>query len=340
MNVMKARDRTLPGVIDTLSTGFDAINRMIWIVLFPIVLDLFLWRGPQLSAAPAMRDFLRWYNAIVNTQMEAGGEPASEAMQGLERMRQGLEAMADQFNLFGVMAGSGPVLGMLPGVPALALAQPVGPTTVLAQPVTIVALVVTIALFGLLLGCVYLGLIAQQVRDGQIDVKRLVRRIWRYWLSSVGFGILAIGAGIVVGVPAGLLVSIASILSPGVGLILSGLIILSAQAIAVLMILYFFFIADAIVLSEAGPLRAVANSLRVVARNFGQTVLLIVLIFVISIGTQEIWRYLSDDSWGALVGIVANGYIVSGLTAARMLFYRNRLVTTERASETNGQTTG
>ena len=41
----------LTGVIETLSNGYGVVNRHPWILLLPILLDLFLWLGPQVSVA-------------------------------------------------------------------------------------------------------------------------------------------------------------------------------------------------------------------------------------------------------------------------------------------------
>ncbi|NJO04247.1 MAG: hypothetical protein HC876_01175 [Chloroflexaceae bacterium] len=41
-------------MIDILSAGYTAVNRRGWVLLFPIILDLYLWFGARLSFAPIM----------------------------------------------------------------------------------------------------------------------------------------------------------------------------------------------------------------------------------------------------------------------------------------------
>ena len=43
----------LPGIIDTLSAGFQTVNRHLYLLLVPILLDLFYWLGPRLTVKPA-----------------------------------------------------------------------------------------------------------------------------------------------------------------------------------------------------------------------------------------------------------------------------------------------
>ncbi|MGH2458559.1 MAG: hypothetical protein ACRDIY_06790, partial [Chloroflexota bacterium] len=94
---------------------------------------------------------------------------------------------------------------------------------------------------------------------------------------------------------------------------------------AILFMIYLFVRVDAIVVSEVGPVRAAANSARVVANNFWSTVGFILLVYVISLGTQVIWKALGDNDAGMIVAIIGNAYIASGLTAASLLFYKTRL---------------
>jgi hypothetical protein len=37
-----------PSVIDTLTAGYETINRRPWLILLPIALDLLFWLGPKL----------------------------------------------------------------------------------------------------------------------------------------------------------------------------------------------------------------------------------------------------------------------------------------------------
>ena len=47
----KISDQTppLPGIIATLTTGFEFTTRHVWLIIIPIVLDIFYWLGPRLN---------------------------------------------------------------------------------------------------------------------------------------------------------------------------------------------------------------------------------------------------------------------------------------------------
>src|ERR687883_1725823 len=49
---LSARRQAPKGVIDTLSAGYVALNRQLWVLLVPILVDLLLWLGPHVSYSP------------------------------------------------------------------------------------------------------------------------------------------------------------------------------------------------------------------------------------------------------------------------------------------------
>ncbi|HLZ07816.1 MAG TPA: hypothetical protein VKT80_04460, partial [Chloroflexota bacterium] len=95
--------------------------------------------------------------------------------------------------------------------------------------------------------------------------------------------------------------------------------------LGILLVIYLYFWIDAIVVSDAGPLRAAVNSGRVVANNFWSSVFFIGLVLVITQGTMLIWKTVDLEPIGMVVAIAANAYIATGLTAASMLFYQTRV---------------
>jgi hypothetical protein len=171
---------------------------------------------------------------------------------------------------------------------------------------------------GLLLGCLYLGLIAQKVR--QKPYPPLLHRIWGYWLRVILLLLIFIGGAIFLGVPLAMGLTLVSILSENLTAILSTLFL----ALFLWIWFYLFFAIDAIVISDAGPLMAVWNSINVVRRNLWSSLGLIILINVIGMGLSFIWRALGKSPWGLALGIVGNAYVGSGLAAASLIFYRDR----------------
>ena len=90
--------------------------------------------------------------------------------------------------------------------------------------------------------------------------------------------------------------------------------------------LYLFFAPEAIFISRVGPIQAIRRSVAVVHAGVWSALTLAILVTVILIGMGQLWISLAGQaSWGLALGIVGNAYIASGLVAASMLFYRERM---------------
>ena len=60
------------GVIASVAGGFDAVVQGWWILLFPVLLDLFLWFGPRISVMPVIENAVSAVNEIT------GENPAAQ----------------------------------------------------------------------------------------------------------------------------------------------------------------------------------------------------------------------------------------------------------------------
>ena len=86
-----------------------------------------------------------------------------------------------------------------------------------------------------------------------------------------------------------------------------------------------YFVLAAIVSYGVGLRQALWRSFNVVYRNFWVTIGLALLVSLILWGFDLIWQRLAVASpLGVLAAIVGNAVLVTGLTAARLIFYQER----------------
>ncbi|HVB97237.1 MAG TPA: hypothetical protein VNG11_05860 [Chloroflexota bacterium] len=327
----QVKSSAVPGVIDTLSHGFEQINRILWVIALPIVVDLFLWLAPRVTATPVVAQISHWYGQLTQAYAaSAGTSTLDQTQQAINTFEQA----ATHFNLLSLFVVN------VAGVPSTL------PTSLAGRPIwqissvgALVGAVVAAELIGSLIGCLYLAVIGQQIRDGRITAGKLGRQVGFFWLSVIGCMLLFVGLTLAVSLPLGLAIGLVQLVAPGVGVALWLAAVAAIQIIAILLVVYLFFLVDAIVVSQAGPIRAAMSSARVVANNFWSSVGFIVLIYVISLGTQVIWTGLSQSPAGTLVAIAGNAYIASGLTAASMLFYQARVAKLPAARGVIGRVT-
>ncbi|MBV9133482.1 MAG: hypothetical protein JO318_12340, partial [Chloroflexi bacterium] len=99
------REAPPTGVIETLSAGYSAVNRQPWVLLLPILLNLFLWLGPHVSysplVGPVVTDASEWTRQVAIGQRSATRDPAFvDVLNGLDQSRQWLLAHSDDVNGF------------------------------------------------------------------------------------------------------------------------------------------------------------------------------------------------------------------------------------------------
>ena len=80
----------LPGVIDTLSAGFQTLNRHLYLLLAPIILDLFYWLGPHISVQAVAKETSTALEGLARTP--GVGITTEQSAQALAALRTTIEA--------------------------------------------------------------------------------------------------------------------------------------------------------------------------------------------------------------------------------------------------------
>lgn len=305
----------MPGVIDTLQHGFSTVHRLPWVLGIPLAIDGLLWLGPRLSVTQLSGRLVDQLAAMARSVPDAQSQ-----LQGVEAQVALLRGAGESFNVLSLLAFGG--FAMHSAVPSAAGGRG-GTLELQSGPLALIA-ALGLALVGALMAAFWLGAIAQGVRGEPPSLARLVVAAPRYWLAIVGFFAIALGIVVGVSLPLGLVAALAQIFAPVLGTFLALFLAVAFQLLAIWALLYLFFFADAVVVSEVGPIRAAGYSVRVVAANFWSTLGFIIITWVIMSGLDVIWRALAQAPVGVALAILGNGYIESGLAAASMLFYRHR----------------
>jgi hypothetical protein len=291
------------GIIDSLSAGFGVVNEQPWIILLPVVLDLFFLFGPRVSIAPVVGQIVTKPQYI-----QAFGADATAPV----------IAFAEEANLLGLLSPAGLTLPTI--VPVLGIAR--GSYTMLDSAGAAVLLALAAILFGGFVGCVYRAILAQQARESELSVLRIPGESVVAWYRVVVLAVLMLVVGFLVILPLAFIAALFSLVTGAATPLMTALVTTLALAAQ----LYLFFTPDAIFISRVGPIQAIRSSVAVVHAGVWSALTLALLVTVITIGMSQIWVLLaSQASWGLALGIVGNAYIASGLVAASMLFYRERM---------------
>jgi hypothetical protein len=325
LTVNKPQTTTL---IDTFSEGYAAINRRPWLLLLPLLLNAYIWFGTQLSFAPLLSDLSVLMRLGTAEQSDASAQWLSrlEAFSGLD--------MRPQIALLNFI----PTLTMYAVSSTNPDGTPAGFTVVQESPPPLLperqdtikvydiggALLALVLLNGvaLPLSAMFLTQLAAALRGERAALPLTTQRAWRAMLAILGkIGVL-IGVGLALGLPFIFLAFLLAFFSQALG----ALLIYVLQFAVFWVGIFLGFANEAIVVSGVGPLRALHASFNIVRRNFWATIGFLALSALISVGSGMLWLNLAQGSTaGLLVAITGSAYLGSGLLAARMAFYRERL---------------
>ena len=305
--------KAAPGVIDCLSEGFGLVTRHLWVTFFPIGLDVLLYLAPRITAQPLVEQFLASYR-------QAAAEVGDPSLVVGGADLQTVETFGRTFGEMNFLSflGWNPAGAVVPS--SAGLSTGVGATLTIASAGDFILLLLCVQLVGLFLGCLYLGVLGQLVRDGRANLRRLTERVGSYWLTFLAFILLLVGVALAVS----LTIAVLAVVSLSLAAFLSAALTTAAFFIGLFLVIYLFFFTAAVVVGERGPLDGIRSSFQTVRGSFWPSIGLIALTLLIGQGMLVIWWRLAEAPGGVLLGVVGNAYVASGLTAATMYFYRSR----------------
>jgi hypothetical protein len=313
-------------LIDTISEGYAAINRRPWLVLLPLLLNLYIWFGTQLSFAPLLTD--------LSTLMRLSAGPAEQSAAAAEQMRKiGALDMRQAITwlnfiptltMYGISSTDAD--GAPTGLPFVReVPPPLAPERDTIKVYNLGGVMLAVLLLNTLalpLSAIFLTQLAAAVRADRAGLPTSAQRAWRAMLALLGKVGVLLGVGLALGMPFAFLLLMLMFFSQPLGLFMLGVMVIVLFWISI----YLGFANEAIVVSGVGPLRALHTSFNIVRRNFWGTLGFLAISWLISIGSGVLWLNLAQGSTvGLIVALAGSAYLGSGLLAARMAFYRERL---------------
>lgn len=308
------------GVIGCLTAGFEILNQNPGLIALPVLLDLFLWLGPRLSIAPLVQGLA----AFLKAQRAPDPQTGYQLAQAAELLRQ----FGDRFNLLSLLS----TLPLLE-VPSLLAQHAPGALSPLGDlrvfPVTdvlaLLAWAVLLIPIGLLLGFLYLNGLARRVaaraaNAGTTPDVPSTGGIGKFIRVALFVAVL-VGALLLFLPLWALLIGIVGAISQPLGILawVFGAGLLSYAA------LHLLFVVHGVLLGGRGLLRAVWESILLFQLQFPSVAWLLLLVVVVYKGLGYAWSLPPGDSWLLAIGILGNGCVATGLTAATFVFYQERV---------------
>lgn len=304
------------GVIESLTQGFETAAGHLLLLLLPLVLDLAIWVGPRITFRPAVESLVESYVSI----WEPLSLTLTDDYQQLGRRR---IALMMEF------AHSRPTQ-YLPvwGIPSLLSGREasrlpfnfVPPTWQIANLPAMLGARLLLVVVGLLLGGLYITLIARRVRNDGSGPRQLIAHLPGIFFQLAVFVVLAPIVLLILFLPF-VLISIPLAAIPPLDQV-----VLWIGLLVVLWIgLFGVFTIHGMLINDRSLPGAVLDSVRVVQWNMPATMLLFLLVIILDAALKAyVWSLPDTSTWWVLLGMGGRAFIVTGLIAATFVFYKDR----------------
>ncbi len=311
MNTSSDNKIEKPKIFQAIKSGFNTIANKPYLMIPPILLDLFLWFGPAWRVDAYFRPIIQSYSNL----------PVLDSPEFVELFDNfqtiWLEIIAN-LNL----ARS---LHTLPiGVPSLIVSKqsfqnPLGKPFVfnLESGFGVIGIWLTFLLLGFFIGSLYYKNISNQIIDIQNENDRNFRSLVRAYSQIILMPVVILIVLLIFSIPSILLLSVISLLNPTISQFLLGVI----GFLLLWIILPLVFTPHGIFLYKQNLISAMMTSISVVKSSMSQTTWFILLAFVLIEGMNFLWTSPSIDNWFLMVGIFGHAFVVSAVIAASFHFF-------------------
>ncbi len=300
------------GVIDALRSGFELVFQHPFILLIPILIDLFLWFGPQISIKPLFQQTFQLFASTIPP------DAPSDLVQNIQATQTMMQTVSNTFNLFAVIAIGAPSVMSLQ--PPLVESLPAA-WLVIQDGRVFVALVFILLLLAGLVASVYYETIARGVRHDGGGLLGFAWHVVVEYITLIGLICLLFVIAIGLLVPLTLVTLFVSLLSQE----FAALVFAVGMLLLLCLTLYLTFAIPAIFISGSNPFRALLNSIMIFRFDLWSTVGLILLMYIIQQGFMRVWMAFSGNAWLVFFAVLGNAFLGSALWAASMLFYNDRM---------------
>ncbi len=302
----------LPTVWNTVAAGFELTTRHPWLLIVPILLDVFLWLGPRLSFGPLVQELL--------TQL-----PMDTTLMDPRPMLDVISLRTNMFTYLSPFFLGVPVLmtGLTPET------TPITPSLVdIDSWVLWVGLLVGLTLVGLLLAAIYTTLIASVVvKDDDETMDRsaagagaILQWIGRTWFRFTALALLFLVIFLLILLPISFIGAFVALLSQ----ILATFILLAAPVILLWVVIFMSYTPQGMAINRKPFFPSLVESVRLFQTNLLPA---LSLLLVVVLSRQLLsWLLLSadDGSWLTLASILGHAFVSTALSAAMLIFYRDR----------------
>lgn len=305
---------TPPRMLRTFLAGFNTVASRVYLIIFPVVIDLVLWLGPKLRLKTLLMPTI---DGLTSQMLKIAPADLIETVQTSQTL---WSQTLDRYNL-------ATAIRTLPvGIPSLMarlspITSPLAWNPLIEVPSLnwAIATLGILLTLGFLLGSLYFYVISL-VTDKEEQKFNFKDYLQTYVNSVALFGLL-IGVAILIAIPLLILLSVLSLLGTGV----SQFFILLAGFGLLWLIVPLVFSVHGIFVLKKKPVQSAILSIRLVRFFLPGTGLFFMTAALLSELLNKLWMLPDHDTWLLLLGVGGHAFVVTGLVTASFIYYREGL---------------
>lgn len=302
-----------------------------WLLLLPILFDLFYWFAPPLILGAELVTLLLtpFDPEGANAALFATRPELAIEFTGLYDT---LENFASGINLWQFFVSSylfwpSALVSQFPDASAVALMQERG--WQLTHVGNVVSSVLGLIITGLFVNVFWLHGVAISVQKREtkenplIDLARAMRPTLKHTLQLLIMGLVFLMIFMGALFPLSFVLAVVMLLLPAVGACLYSFAIIGILWLLFWLAVHLYFTIAAMIMQNKGLLQAPWLSIQVVRRFLRSGLGFVLLCTILTWGFQIVWGSLNSDV-GRIISITGNAALGTGIAAAMMIFFEER----------------
>lgn len=299
-----------------------------WLLLLPVLFDLFYWFAPPLILGPELV-------TILLTPFDPQGANAAllatrpELMAEFPALYESMEELVSEFNLWQFFISSylfWPTIlaGQVPDAESISAMQKIG--WQLTNFGHVALSLIGVIVVGLFFNVFWLHGIAYSVQkkeNGIANLATLLRQTAQHGLRLLIMGLVFLTIFFGGLFPLSFVLAVIMLLLPGVGACLYSIAIVLILWLLFWLAIHLYFTVAAVIVADQSLLQAPWLSIRLVRRFFRSGLGFILICTLLTWGFQVVWNGFSSEI-GRLVSIIGNAALGTAIAAAMMIFFGER----------------
>lgn len=303
-----------PRLISSITEGFNVVANHIYLILFPLLLDVFLWLGPHLRIKNLFQPLVL---SLISDLPELANPELAEMSKWSKEL---WDILLSHFNLISLIR-------VFPiGIPSLMagispIQTPYGSASLfeINNVFQVFFIWVAFTLAGIVLGCLYFDAISRATSNTTTHFS--INQILDVFIQIIIFTILCFVVILLFSLPCLLLITLLSLISMTLGQIA----VLFLFIIIIWFVMPLVFSPHGVFVSHDPITTSISTSIRLVRNFLPGTGMFILTALMLYQGLNLLWETAPDTSWMTMVGIFGHAFISTGLIASSFVYYRKGL---------------